>query len=225
MLRNQKIGFKRSPTVRSVGGWIFFHGIHVERGATDLFGRARECCRRSTENSEQLRCSGHRDQSALLYPFNDPGQLPIKPLREPNGERLRLSINFPDGKLSIGTWQAQVGRTKLYLLDTNDPANTPVNRGMTTELYGGGPGLRLRQEMVLGIGSWRLLTALGIQPELCHLNEGHAALAVLERARSYLADNRKPFDHSRTITRAGNLFTTHTPVEAGFDRFAPGLRT
>ncbi len=83
--------------------------------------------------------------------------------------------------------------------------------------------MRLKQELVLGIGGWRLLRALGLQPEVCHLNEGHAAFAVLERARSYMADNKQPFDVALTVTRAGNLFTTHTPVEAGFDRFAPGL--
>jgi starch phosphorylase len=158
-----------------------------------------------------------------LYPFNDPGQLPIQPVRDSNGEWLRLSIDFPGSKLWIRAWQVQVGRTKLYLLDTNDPANIPAYRGITTELYGGGPELRLKQEMVLGIGGWRLLRALGLQPEVCHLNEGHAAFAVLERARSYMADTNKPFDLALTITRAGNLFTTHTPVEAGFDRFDPGL--
>ncbi len=158
-----------------------------------------------------------------LYPFNDPGQLPIRPLREANGEWLRLSIDFPGSKLWIRTWQVQVGRAKLYLLDTNDPANVPANRGITTELYGGSPELRLKQELVLGIGGWRLLRALGIQPEVCHLNEGHAAFAVLERARSYMADHKKTFDLALTVTRAGNLFTTHTPVEAGFDRFSPEL--
>ena len=116
-----------------------------------------------------------------------------------------------------------MGRAKLYLLDTNDPANPPAYRGITTELYGGGPELRLKQELVLGIGGWRLLRALGLQPEVCHLNEGHAAFAVLERARSYMEDNGRPFDVALAVTRAGNLFTTHTPVEAGFDRFAPSL--
>jgi glycogen phosphorylase len=162
-------------------------------------------------------------QQQALYPFNDPGQLPIRRLREPNGEWLRFPIDFPGCKLWIRTWQVQVGRVKLYLLDTNDPANMPANRGITAELYGGGPELRLKQELVLGIGGWRLLRALGIQPEVCHLNEGHAAFAVLERARSYMEDNKKPFDLALTITRAGNLFTTHTPVEAGFDRFVPSL--
>jgi starch phosphorylase len=158
-----------------------------------------------------------------LYPFNDPGQLPIRPLREPNGEWLRLSIDFPGAKLWIRTWQVQVDRTKLYLLDTNDPANIPAYRGITSELYGGGPELRLKQELVLGIGGWRLLIALGLQPEVCHLNEGHAAFAVLERARTHMVDNRQPFGLALAATRIGNLFTTHTPVEAGFDRFAPGL--
>jgi len=158
-----------------------------------------------------------------LYPFNDPGQLPIQPVRESNGEWLRLSLDLPGSKLWIRIWQAKVGRTKLYLLDTNDPANAPSDRGITSELYGGGPPLRLRQELILGIGGWRLLRALGLRPEVCHLNEGHAAFAVLERARSHMADHQQPFDQALAITRAGNLFTTHTPVEAGFDRFAPDL--
>ena len=162
-------------------------------------------------------------QQQALYPFNDPGQLPIRPLREPNGEWLRLSFDLPGGRIWIRTWQVQVGRAKLYLLDTNDPANSPVYRGITSELYGGGPELRLKQELVLGIGGWRLLNALGLQPEVCHLNEGHAAFAILERARTYMDTNKVPFDLGLTITRAGNLFTTHTPVEAGFDRFSPQL--
>ena len=162
-------------------------------------------------------------QQQALYPFNDPGQLPIQPVRQSNGEWLRLSMDFPAGKLWIRTWQVKVGRAKLYLLDTNDPANIPAYRGITTELYGGGPELRLKQELVLGIGGWQVLRALGLRPEVCHLNEGHAAFAVLERVRSYMADNKQPFDVALTATRAGNLFTTHTPVAAGFDRFHPGL--
>ena len=162
-------------------------------------------------------------QQQALYPFNDPGQLPIKPLREPSGEWLRLSLDFPGTKLWIRTWQVQVGRTRLYLLDTNDPANIPAYRGITSELYGGGPELRLKQELVLGIGGWQLLNALGLHPEVCHLNEGHAAFAVLERARSYMAENKVSFDLALTITRPGNLFTTHTPVDAGFDRFSTDL--
>jgi starch phosphorylase len=158
-----------------------------------------------------------------FFPYNDPGQLPITPLRQPNGEWLRLEIKSPGYSTWLRAWQVQVGRVKLYLLDTNDAANFPIYRGVTSELYGGGAELRLRQEMVLGLGGCRLLRALGIQPEVCHLNEGHAAFAVLERARNFMQDTGQPFEVALAITRAGNLFTTHTPVAAGFDRFSPAL--
>jgi starch phosphorylase len=158
-----------------------------------------------------------------LFPYNDPGQLPITPLRQANGEWLRLEIALPGYSVWLRAWQAQVGRVKLYLLDSNDAANVPVHRGITSELYGGGPELRLKQELLLGIGGWRLLVALGIQPEVCHLNEGHAAIAVLERARTFMQETAQPFEVALAVTRAGNLFTTHTAVAAGFDRFAPAL--
>jgi starch phosphorylase len=158
-----------------------------------------------------------------LYPYNDPGQLPITPVRQPNGEWLRLEIDLPGYAVWLRVWQVQVGRVKLYLLDSNDLANFPAHRGITSELYGGGPELRLVQELLLGIGGWRLLAALGLKPEVCHLNEGHAAFAVLERARSFMEENGQPFDAALAATRAGNLFTTHTAVAAGFDRFSPSL--
>jgi len=158
-----------------------------------------------------------------LYPYNDPGQLPITPLRQANGEWLRLEIALPGYSVWLRAWQVQVGRVKLYLLDSNDAANYPAHRGITSELYGGGPELRLKQEMLLGIGGWRLLVALGIRPEVCHLNEGHAAFAVLERARSFMQETGQPFEVALTATRAGNLFTTHTAVAAGFDCFSPAL--
>ena len=158
-----------------------------------------------------------------LYPYNDPGQLPITPLRHPNGEWLRLEVALPGYSVWLRAWQAQVGRVNLYLLDSNDAGNFPAHRGITSELYGGGAELRLKQEMVLGIGGWRLLGALGIRPEVCHLNEGHAALAVLERARSFMQETAQPFEVALAVTRAGNLFTTHTAVAAGFDRFDPAL--
>jgi len=158
-----------------------------------------------------------------LYPYNDPKQLPITPLHQENGEQLRLEIALPGYSVWLRAWQVQVGRIKLYLLDSNDAANLPAHRGITSELYGGGPELRLKQEILLGIGGWRLLGALGIKPEVCHLNEGHAAFAVLERARNFMKENKQPFDVALAVTRAGNLFTTHTAVEAGFDRFLPAL--
>jgi glycogen phosphorylase len=158
-----------------------------------------------------------------LFPYNDPGQLPITPLRQPNGEWLRLEIALPGYSVWLRAWQVQVGRVKLYLLDSNDAANFPAHRGITCELYGGGPELRLKQELLLGIGGWRLLRALGLQPEVCHLNEGHAAFAVLERARNFMEESGQPFEVALAVTRAGNLFTTHTAVAAGFDRFDPAL--
>jgi starch phosphorylase len=158
-----------------------------------------------------------------LFPYNDPGQLPITPVRQANGEWLRLEIALPGYSVWLRAWQVQVGRVQLYLLDSNDAANFPAHRGITSELYGGGPELRLKQELLLGIGGWRLLGALGIQPEVCHLNEGHAAFAVLERARSFMEETAQPFEVALAVTRAGNLFTTHTAVAAGFDRFAPAL--
>ncbi len=158
-----------------------------------------------------------------LYPYNDPGQLPIMPVRQKNGEWLRLEIALPGYSLWLRAWQVQVGRVKLYLLDSNDPANFPAHRGITSELYGGGAELRLEQELLLGIGGWRLLGALGIHPEVCHLNEGHAAFAVLERARDFMQETSQPFQVALAATRAGNLFTTHTAVRAGFDLFPPVL--
>jgi glycogen phosphorylase len=169
---------------------------------------------------QEIDAAGNQE---ALYPYNDPGQLPIAPVRQSNGEWLRIELELPGMRIWVRTWQAQVGRTRLYLLDTNDPANLPTHRGITSELYGGGPELRLRQELVLGIGGWRLVQALGLQPEVCHLNEGHAAFAVLERARTWMGEHHRPFEIALAATRAGNLFTTHTPVAAGFDRFSPDL--
>jgi glycogen phosphorylase len=158
-----------------------------------------------------------------LFPVNDPDQLPIRPLRQTNGEWLRFQIQLPGSKLWLRCWEAYVGRTKLYLLDTNDFANSAAHRGITSQLYGGDGEMRLKQEIVLGIGGWRLLRALGLEPQVCHLNEGHAAFAVLERARSYMEDHKVAFDLAMAVTRSGNLFTTHTAVTAGFDRFDPQL--
>src|SRR5690349_6908479 len=158
-----------------------------------------------------------------IFPYNDPGQLPIIPLRQANGEWLRVEIALPGYSVWLRAWDVRIGRAKLYLLDSNDAANFPAQRGITSELYGGGPELRLKQELILGIGGWRLLEALGIQPEVCHLNEGHAAFAVLERARSFIKKTGQSFEVALAVTRAGNLFTTHTAVAAGFDRFDPGL--
>lgn len=166
---------------------------------------------------------GKDGMQQALYPYNDPGQLPVTPLRKPDGEWLRLEIALPGYSVWLRAWQVQVGRVKLYLLDSNDAANYPVHRGITSELYGGNAELRLKQELVLGIGGWRLLRALGLEPDICHLNEGHVAFAILERARDFMRHSGLSFAQALSATRAGNVFTTHTAVAAGFDRFAPEL--
>ena len=166
-----------------------------------------------------------RGEQLEFYPFNDPTQLPVVPLRDDDGEWVRITVDLPGRSLRLRAWQVQVGRRSLLLLDSNDLLNNPGDRGITSELYGGGPELRLQQELILGIGGWRLLERLGLDCPVCHLNEGHAAFAVLERARHVMQRTGQPFDVALRATRAGNLFTTHTPVEAGFDRFDPELFT
>ena len=158
-----------------------------------------------------------------LYPYNDPTILPIQPTPAPGGGWLKVAVELPGRTLWVRVWQAQVGRVTLYLLDTNDPTNEPIDRGITGKLYGDGPEMRLRQEIVLGIGGWRALEALDVHPGACHLNEGHAAFVILERARSAMRVHGLTFNEALAATRAGNVFTTHTPVAAGFDVFSPTL--
>jgi len=164
----------------------------------------------------------HGNQLAL-YPYNAPSELPITPVRDGDGTLVRLELQFPGGRVWLRAWRANIGRATLYLLDSNDGANTAFHRGITSELYGGGSELRLMQELVLGLGGWRLLQRLKLEADVCHLNEGHAAFAVLERAASFMEQSGKPFEVALAATRAGNLFTTHTPVAAGFDRFDPTM--
>jgi len=158
-----------------------------------------------------------------LYPFNDTRQMPVVPLLDGNGDWVRVRLPRPGPPVWLRAWGARVGQVGLYLLDSNDPMNSPADRGITSQLYGGGSEVRLLQEMALGIGGWRMLRALGVRPDVCHLNEGHAAFVALERARDVMHDTGQPFRVAWTATRAGNVFTTHPPVEAGFDRFRPDL--
>ncbi|CAB4242827.1 Glycogen phosphorylase/Starch phosphorylase [Methylacidimicrobium sp. AP8] len=157
------------------------------------------------------------------FPYNDPTLLPVIPVRTASGEWLRVKVALPGRDLILRVWEATVGRVPLYLLDSNDPVNSAPDRTITGALYGGGTELRLLQEMALGIGGWRALQELGDRYTVCHLNEGHAAFAVLERARAFGEQTGQPFAVSLRATRAGNLFTTHTPVPAGFDSFPAGL--
>jgi starch phosphorylase len=154
-----------------------------------------------------------------FYPYNDPSLLPVLPLRDRDGSWVRVSVELPGRVVYLRIWQAEVGRRWLYLLDSNHPLNQPGDRGITSALYGGTDEVRLQQELVLGIGGWRLLVHLGLECPVCHLNEGHAAFAALERARHFMQVSECRFEEALAVTRAGNLFTTHTPVSAAFDRF------
>ena len=158
-----------------------------------------------------------------LYPYNEPATMPIEPAILGDGSWLRIPLELPGRQVQLRVWQANVGRIKLYLLDSNDPLNSPVDRGITAKLYGGGPEIRLMQEIALGIGGWRTVEALHPDVEICHINEGHAAFAIIERAHQFARKTRLNFWQALWATRAGNVFTTHTPVAAGFDAFAPKL--
>ena len=158
-----------------------------------------------------------------VYPYNDPTSLPIRPVPAAGGGWLHVPIQFPGRTLLLRVWQADVGRVPLYLLDSNDPVNGPRDRGITGKLYGGGPELRMMQEVVLGIGGCRLVEMLDLDVDVFHLNEGHAAFAVLERTRQFMRRTGLDFRAALAAVRAGNVFTTHTPVAAGFDAFGPDL--
>lgn len=157
------------------------------------------------------------------YPYNDSTSLPIQPVTTEAGDLLHVALDLPGRTLHMRIWQVRVGRVTLYLLDSNNPLNSPVDRGITSTLYGGGSEQRLMQEIVLGIGGWLALEVLGMQVNVCHLNEGHAAFVILERARRFMHAHRLSFWEALWATRAGNVFTTHTPVAAGFDTYSPAL--
>ena len=158
-----------------------------------------------------------------IYSYNDSVNLPIAPVVAGNGAWLHVPIELPGRTVYLRTWQAQVGRVTLYLLDSNNPLNTAADCSITGKLYGGGQEMRLIQEIALGIGGWRLIEALDLPVDVCHLNEGHAAFVTLERARCFMEKQQMNFWQALWATRAGNVFTTHTPVAAGFDVFHPDL--
>jgi starch phosphorylase len=157
------------------------------------------------------------------FPYNDPDTMPLRPARDKGGSRLRVKIQLPGRSLLLRVWQANICRVNLYLLDSNDPMNSPWDRAITANLYAPGQERRLIQEIVLGIGGWQVLEKLGVEPEVCHLNEGHAAFVVLARAYSFMKKMGCSLAAALWATRAGNVFTTHTPIEAGFDRFDRAL--
>jgi len=158
------------------------------------------------------------------YSDIDLTQLPIEPALNAEGEPLRVIVEAaPNERIHIGVWMARVGRARLLLLDTNVEGNADEVRRLTANLYGGDERTRIRQELVLGVGGLRALHALGIHPGVLHLNEGHSTFAVLELARVLRERDGQPFENVREVAAGMTVFTTHTPVPAGHDRFAPRL--
>lgn len=153
------------------------------------------------------------------YPDNDFYNLPMTLERGADGAPVMVSVEMPGRSVYAQIWRIQVGRTPLYLLDANVPANSTEDRTITQTLYGGDAEMRIKQEILLGIGGIRALVALGIEPLVCHMNEGHAAFLALERIRMVIERTGCSFKEALIATRAGNVFTTHTPVPAGFDLF------
>jgi len=158
-----------------------------------------------------------------VYEDNDFYNLPLTLERGPDGAPLTVEVAYPGRGVSAQVWRVQVGRVTLYLLDTNISANRPDDQDITHQLYGGGLEMRIEQEIMLGIGGYRTLEALGLQPTVYHINEGHAAFLSLERVRRLMETRGLPFAEARQAASASTVFTTHTPVEAGHDYFPPEL--
>jgi starch phosphorylase len=154
-----------------------------------------------------------------IYVENDFYNMPIELVRKESGRPLTISVEYPGRCVIAQIWRVSIGRVKLFLLDTNVHANAPIDRMITSSLYGGDRELRIRQEMMLGIGGFKALSAMGITPAVCHMNEGHAAFMALERIRELRSEQSMTFDEAVEAARAGNVFTIHTPVKAGLDEF------
>jgi len=158
-----------------------------------------------------------------LYPRNDFHNMPVHLVRTDAGQPLTVGVEMLGRVTKAQVWRLQVGKTALLLLDTNVPDNTPEDRHITSQLYGGDQEMRIRQEIMLGIGGVRVLKGLGISPKVFHMNEGHSAFLSLERCRIMMAELGVSFTEAREAVAASNIFTTHTPVPAGNDAFEPWL--
>jgi starch phosphorylase len=157
------------------------------------------------------------------YPVNDFANMPVEIVRSEKGKPLTVFVKLKDENLEILIWRVNVGRVPLYMLDTNLPSNPPELRRITARLYGGDREMRLRQEIVLGIGGVRALKELNIEPTVIHVNEGHSAFSALERINNLRREKKVSFDAARELVVSTTVFTTHTPVPAGNDVFEPGL--
>jgi starch phosphorylase len=157
------------------------------------------------------------------YPENDFFNLPLIAELDAKGAPILVPAPLPGRDVFLRVWRIQVGRVPLYLLDANIPQNRPEDRGITGQLYGGDQHTRIQQEIVLGIGGIRALRALGQEPTVCHMNEGHAAFVGLERIRLLMEEKKLDFATAKEVVKAGTCFTTHTPVPAGNDAFPPQM--
>ncbi len=165
--------------------------------------------------SQRISEDGWQESDNKLLNFED---LPVLQVLDGNEKPMTISVSFPDRTVTAHIWELRVGRVPLYLLDTDLDENTPADRNLTLRLYYSDLELRIAQEILLGVGGVRALRALGFDPNVWHMNEGHAAFLTLERAREHVAKGM-PFKKAITRTRRGNIFTTHTPVPAGNDEF------
>lgn len=170
----------------------------------------------------QQSISLHGDQ-INQFPPQEYTKLPMAPVRDKNGEWLKISVEFPGRMVYAKVWELPVGRVPLFLLDTDIPDNQWDDRTLTHQLYGGNNEHRLKQEILLGIGGIRLLAALGVQADITHCNEGHAAFMAMERLRHFMHHNHLSYHTAVELVRASSLFTTHTPVPAGHDYFPEDL--
>ncbi len=158
------------------------------------------------------------------YPENDFYTLPVMPVHNSAGQEVKVQVTLPTGPVAIKVWQISIGGIKLFALDTNLPENArPEDRAITDQLYGGDTETRIRQEIVLGIGGLRALEAMGLEPTVYHMNEGHSAFLALERIRVFIEKHGLTFEEALEATRTNSVFTTHTPVPAGIDLFDPGM--
>lgn len=166
---------------------------------------------------QYLNADGWQQES---YPINDWANLPVELQRDADGKPIKISVPLPGRELYAVIWKVQVGRVPVFLLDTNIPDNPkPEDRDLTDRLYGGDRRTRIRQEILMGIGGIRALDALGLRPDVCHMNEGHSAFLLLERIRQLMHEKGLSFKEAQTIVKASTVFTLHTPVPAGLERF------
>ena len=162
---------------------------------------------------------GYGGMQVSEYTDIDLENLPITPVKNEKGEELIIYVKFPKRRLYLKVWQINVGRVKLYLLDSDIDNNNPEDRDVTLRLYGGDQEMRIRQEIVLGMSGVELLKVLGLNPTIYHMNEGHSAFLTLELMKNIIEEKQVSFDVAKDITSAKTVFTTHTPVPAGNDIF------